>query len=252
MASDLFSLDGQVAVITGAARGIGKGAALALAQHGATVVLFDRLKSELLATTTEIQHEGRAVLVEGDITQSEDIERLVAATRTLGPIDILVNCAGVMHRTDIEHSSVTDLDRLWSVNGRGLFAVTQAFIPTMIEHRCGKIIQVGSLGSMVGLERRTAYAMTKGAVRQYTCSLALELGPYGINVNGIAPGYIATEMSKELLTDPERGSKLLDHIPLGRFGRASDLEGAFVFLASHASDYMTGQLLVIDGGWLTL
>jgi NAD(P)-dependent dehydrogenase (short-subunit alcohol dehydrogenase family) len=155
-----------------------------------------------------------------------------------------------MHRALATEAKVADLDRLWEVNVRGLYAVTQALLPQLLERGPGgKIVNVGSLGSVLGLERRAAYAATKGAVRQYTQSMAVDLGPHGICVNAIAPGYIDTRMTADWLDDPDRRRRLLERIPTGRFGEPVDLAGAFVFLSAPASDYVTGQILVVDGGW---
>jgi len=249
----IFDLTGRRAVVTGAARGIGRAAARALVRHGAEVLLVDILADELGETKRELSNAGAsAECLVADLRQASDIRRIVEVVADDGA-DILVNNAGIMRRAAATKVTLEDLDALWEINVRGLFALTQALLPQLIERGPGgKIINLGSLGSIVGLERRTAYALTKGAVRQYTQSLAIEMGRHGICVNGIAPGYIDTDMTAEWLHgDPERRRRLLERIVLGRFGRPEDLEGAFVFLASPASDYVTGQILVIDGGWTT-
>jgi NAD(P)-dependent dehydrogenase (short-subunit alcohol dehydrogenase family) len=249
--ASLFDLTGAVAVITGGARGIGRAAARALARHGASVVLFDRLGEQLERTAQELADAGTAVeFVVGDVRSDADLGRLADAAASLGPADIVVNSAGVIRRMDIQDLMVEDLDWMWAVNVRGLVAVTQAFLPQMIERRSGKIINLGSLGSVTGLELRTAYATTKGAVAQYTVSMAAEVGRYGICVNAVAPGYVDTDMAgKWINADPGRAAQLLARIPLGRFATPEDLEGTFAFLASPASDYVTGQVFLVDGGW---
>jgi NAD(P)-dependent dehydrogenase (short-subunit alcohol dehydrogenase family) len=251
---DMFRLDGTVAVVTGAARGIGKAAAAGLASRGATLVLFDRLEEQLDATAREIREEsGRPVHpVVGDVSEGPDRERLTERSRQVGAVSVLVNAAGVMRRTEVTALTVEDLDYLWQVNVGGTVGVTQLLLPQMVEAGYGKIINVGSLGSVRGLERRTGYATTKGAVAQYTVSLASEVGQHGVRVNAIAPGYVATDMASEwIYGDPDRTQRLRARIPLGTFATPEQLAGVFVFLAASASDYLTGQVLVADGGWTT-
>jgi NAD(P)-dependent dehydrogenase (short-subunit alcohol dehydrogenase family) len=247
----LFDLTGAVAVITGGARGIGRAAARALARQGASVVLFDRLGEQLEDTARELADGGTATeFIVGDVRSDDDLRRLADAAAGLGPVDIVINNAGVIRRMDIQDMTVEDLDWMWAVNVRGLVAVNQIFLPQMIERRRGKVINLGSLGSVTGLEQRTAYATTKGAVAQYTVSLAAEVGRYGICVNAIAPGYVDTDMAGTWISaEPGRTEQLLARIPLGRFAQPEDLEGTFAFLASPASDYVTGQVLLVDGGW---
>ena len=177
-------------------------------------------------------------------------DRLRAATEGLPAPTVLVNAAGIMIRTAITDLTAADLEALWHVNVHGTVAVTQSLLPGMIEHGYGKIINVGSLGSVRGLERRTGYATTTGAVAQYTMSLAAETAPHGIRANLIAPGYVATDMASTwMFDDTDRTNRLLARIPLGHFATPDDLAGTFVFLAAPASDYITGQTLLVDGGW---
>jgi NAD(P)-dependent dehydrogenase (short-subunit alcohol dehydrogenase family) len=251
MATGQFDLTGRRAVVTGAARGIGRAAAVALARHGAELVLVDILGDQLAETAEDIARGGAATHAHQlDVRDDDEVRALADAAAALGGVDILVNAAGIIHRALATEATVEDLDRLWEVNVRGLYAVTQALLPQLVEKRAGKIINVGSLGSVLGLERRAAYAATKGAVRQYTQSLAVDLGPHGICVNAVAPGYVETSMTADWLNDDgERRRRLLERIPSGRFGLPADMEGAFVFLAAPASDYVTGQIIVVDGGW---
>ncbi len=165
----------------------------------------------------------------------------------MGGADILVNSIGVQRRRPILEATSEDLEYVWGVNVAGVFAMTRALLPQMVAKGYGKIINVCSIGSFMGLDGKTVYAMTKGALAQYTRSSAVELARYGVRVNGIAPGYVETPMTHDFIHS-EREAEYLARIPLGRFADVEDLKGAFVFLASPASDYMIGQLLVLDGG----
>jgi NAD(P)-dependent dehydrogenase (short-subunit alcohol dehydrogenase family) len=247
---DAFDLSGKRVVVTGAARGIGCAAATALGRHGAELLLADARGDILADTVKELGRNGVEVAsVTMDVRSAEDVERLTEISAGTGELDILVNCAGVIGRARTTEATVKDLDAVWEVNMRGLYAVTQALLPQLVDGG-GKIINVGSLGSVLGLEQRAAYAATKGAVARYTQSLAVDLGRHGVCVNAIAPGYIQTDMSGEWLDgDADRRERMLERILLGRFGSPADVEGAFVFLAAPASDYLTGQIIVVDGGW---
>jgi NAD(P)-dependent dehydrogenase (short-subunit alcohol dehydrogenase family) len=249
----LFSLHGKLAVVTGAARGIGKAAARALAVHGAGLLLVDRLGTELASTAAEISETGAPVhTLVTDIAAADAGQRVRAAAAEAGTVSVVVNAAGVMVRSEITEVTAADLDTLWRVNVLGTIETTQCLLPQMIEQGYGKVINLGSLGSVRGLERRTAYATSKGAVAQYTISLASETGQYGIRANLIAPGYVTTDMASEwIYGDAERTAGLRARIPLGRFATPDDVSGPVVFLAAPASDYVTGQILLADGGWTT-
>lgn len=252
-ANDAFSLRGRVAVVTGAARGIGKAAAIALAGQGASLILADRLPDDLGKTKDALAEKGvQTEALLGDISDKSLHDDILRAAAAIGPVSILVNAAGVIRRTDVTELTVEDVDFLWQVNVVGTIAITQCLLPQMIRYGYGKIINIGSLGSVRGLERRTAYATTKGAVAQYTVSLASEVGKHGVRVNAVAPGYVDTDMTAPWIHgDSARTARLLERIPLGRFADPADLAGVFVFLAAPASDYMTGQILLVDGGWTT-
>ena len=248
---EAFDLTGRRALVTGAARGIGAAAATALGRHGAELLVADQNQDGLEQTASRLAGAGAKVQALGiDVRSTDDVARMVDAGASAGGIDILVNCAGVIDRKPSPEATLEDLDRLWEVNVRGLYSVTQAFLPQLIERGGGKIVNVGSLGSLLGLEHRAAYAATKGAVLRYTQSLAIDLGGYGICANTIAPGYIETDLSAGWLDgDDSRRDGMLQRIVLKRFGSPIDVEGAFVFLTAPASDYVTGQVLIVDGGW---
>lgn len=252
--SDLFDLSGSVALITGGAGDIGFAAARALAARGAGVCLLD-LGGDRLANATTLLHDAvgapRVTSVAADISRAADVAEAVSSTEEqLGPIDVLVNCAGVQRRGAVLDATAEDLELLWQVNVQGLVAVTQAVLPRMVAAGGGRIINVASLGAVLGLKDKVFYSLTKGAVAQYTRSLAVELGPQGIRANALAPGYVETRMTQSYLQeDPERTAGFLDRIPVGRFARPEDLEPFFVLLAARASEYLTGQVIVVDGGW---
>jgi NAD(P)-dependent dehydrogenase (short-subunit alcohol dehydrogenase family) len=239
------------ALITGAGRGIGRAAACALAARGADPILVDMDGDTLRTTANEIGSAGiRPQTLVRDMRDTTAVAEIAEHIADLGGLDILVNAAGVIRRAHATEATLADLDDVWAINVRALYALTQAVLPSMIGRRSPSIINVGSLGSLLGLSNRSAYAATKGAVRQYTQSLAIDLGAHGVRVNAIAPGYIATEMNRDWLdNDSVARRTLIDRIPLGRLGCPDDLAGTFVFLASRASAYLTGQLIVVDGGW---
>lgn len=246
----IFDLGGSIAVVTGAAQGIGLAATRALVGAGASVVMFDRSEEDLARVVKELSHQGHSVTaVPGDVRSDSDVARLVDVIGG-DRLQILINCAGIVVRGHALSIGPEEVDQAWDVNVRGLVRVTHALLPLMVDQGGGKIINMGSLGTLLGLELRSAYAASKGAVGQYSKSLAVDLAQHNICVNVIAPGYVRTPMTREWLTsDDERQARMLSRIPLGRFADSQDLEGLFVFLASPASNYITGQVIAIDGGW---
>lgn len=246
----LFDLTGKTAVITGGNRGLGKEISLGLAKAGADIIVVARkIDEEVLQ---EIRNFGvKAEKVEFDLLNFDKYgELLERCAEFTGNIDILVNNAGVQKRHDSTDFPKEDWDFVMDVNANASFFMCQTFGKHMLERGKGKIINLASLLSYQGGLRVPAYAASKGAVIQFTKSLANEWAHRGVNVNAIAPGYMATEMNTALLADENRNRQILERIPAGRWGRPEDMQGAAVFLASDASDYLHGITIPVDGGWL--
>ena len=250
--SNLFSLEGQVALVTGASRGIGKGIAVGLAGAGANLALVARSRSKLIEAQQEIQAIGvQAKIFPCDLSQTGGISELVAAvSASYGRIDILVNNAGTTHRDDAVNFPEERWDDVVKVNLKSVWLLSQQVGRGMIQRGSGKIINIASLLSFSGGIRAAAYAASKGGVAQLTKALANEWASKGVNVNAIAPGYIKTDMASALLNDPVRAAELMNRIPAGQFGTPDDIAGAAVFLASEAASYIHGHILTVDGGWM--
>ncbi len=250
---DLFSLDGKVSIVTGGGRGLGYGIAQALAGAGSDLVIASRSRHELDRASQEITEETkrRVLPLPLDLAREGEIERLVKTTlKKFGRIDVLVNNAGTTVRKPFLEISEKDFDDVVHLNLRAVFLLTQAVVREMIKRKSGKIINIASLGSQIGLRNISAYTATKGGISSLTRTLALELAVHNINVNAIAPGYYRTQLTEALFRDEEGYRWVLSRIPLGRPGVPEDVAGAAVFLASSASDYVTGQILFVDGGWI--
>lgn len=251
--NDLFDLTGRVAVITGASRGLGQYFGRALARAGADLVVTSRTLDALADFQQEIQELGRrAVAVELDVLERESIRAL--AERTLeayGQIDILVNNAGLNIRKPAVQVTWADWDTILDTNLKGQFFVAQAFAPHMIERAYGRIINVGSCTSVFGMEGIVPYTASRGGVLQMTKALAAEWGEHGITVNCLAPGWFETAQNRVLYEDEAWLASLNERIPLDRPGTPRDLDGTVVFLASAASEYVTGQIILVDGGFTT-
>ncbi len=249
---DLFRLDGRTALVTGAARGIGRAIAAALAGAGADVVLTGRGPGLAEAASTIGSESGRRTAsVPADLSSPGEARRLFReAEQAFGRVDILVNNAGIIRRADLGDYSEDDWDAVIEVNLKAVFLLSQAAAPAMAARGWGKIINIASVLTFQGGIRVPAYAASKGGLAQLTKALANELAPRGINVNAIAPGYIATDNTAALRADPVRFRQIVDRIPAGRWGEPSDLAGAAVFLASEASRYVHGHILLVDGGWM--
>jgi len=246
----LFDLSGSAAIVTGANTGIGQAIALALAGAGADVALAGRSRAD--ETAAEIDKLGRrSILIEADLGSAEPAQRIVdEALAGLGRLDILVNNAGIIRRADAVDFSEADWDAVVDTDLKSLFFLCQAAGRHMIAQGRGKIVNIASLLSFQGGIRVPAYTAAKSGVAGLTRALANEWAGKGINVNAIAPGYIATNNTAALQADETRNRQILERIPAGRWGAASDIGGAAVFLASPASDYVNGHILAVDGGWL--
>jgi len=247
----MFELDGKVAIVTGGAGGLGKPIALGLAKAGADVVVDDLEKAEPQKVVDEIEKLGRKGLaVSYDVTSADAMDEMVKKVKKeFGHIDILVNVAGINCRFSAEEMPPEEYEKVVRFNTLGTFLPCQAVGKLMIEQKKGKIINMGSVrGWVAPAIGGSAYATSKGGVHQLTRTLAVEWAKYGINVNGIAPALIMTDMTKEFLSKPEVYSKMTAEIPQARLGVPEDLLGAMVLLASDASDFITGQIIYVDGG----
>ena len=245
---DLFRLDGKVALVTGASRGLGAAMAEALAGAGADVALHGY---ESAAETAARIPGHRTAVFTADLGEREAAERLIADTlATFGRIDILVNNAGTIRRAPAAVHSDEDWDTVIGVNLSAVFRLSRAAGRHMLERGSGKIINTASLLAFQGGITVPGYAAAKGGVAQLTKALANEWASKGINVNAIAPGYMETDNTAPLRADVVRTRQITERIPAGRWGLPSDLAGTVIFLASHASDYVNGHVLVVDGGWL--
>ncbi len=248
---DAFKLDGKSAIVTGAARGLGQGIAIGLAEAGADVACVDILSTT--NTKKSIEKVGRkAIEIKTDLSALNSVDKIISTTKgAFGKIDILFNNAGIIRRAPITEFSEKDWDDVINVNQKTLFFLSQAVAKEMIKQgKGGKIINTASMLSFQGGILVSSYTSSKSAVMGLTRLMANELAPHGINVNAIAPGYMATDNTAPLRADPVRNKAILDRIPAGRWGTPEDLKGIAVFLASDASSYLQGYTVAVDGGWL--
>jgi len=253
MILDLFKLDNKVALVTGAGRGLGQAMAIALAEAGADVAGLDVLPLD--ETATCVQALGRRFLpLSANLLEAhaEDMTQVIEQVVTgLGSLDVLINNAGIIRRAPVLEFSEKDWDDVMQINLKAVFLLSQAAGRVMVKQGKGKIINIASMLSFQGGIRVPSYTASKSGVAGITRLMANELAASGLNINAIAPGYMATDNTAPIRADAERASSILDRIPAARWGEPADLMGAVVFLASAASDYMNGAIVPVDGGWLT-
>ena len=248
---DSFKLDGKTVLVTGAARGLGQGMALALAEAGADIVAVDILPAD--DTRKQVEALGRrCAVVTGNLGDRKSIPAVITEAKKFSArLDILVNCAGIIRREDFEKFTEKDWDDVMGININAVFFLSQLFVREALARQgTAKIINIASMLSFQGGIRVPSYTASKSAVQGLTRLIASELGGKGINCNAIAPGYMATDNTAPLRADADRSAAILARIPAGRWGLPEDLKGAVVFLASPASDYVNGYTLAVDGGWL--
>jgi NAD(P)-dependent dehydrogenase (short-subunit alcohol dehydrogenase family) len=250
-----FSLKGRVAAVTGASRGIGYAIALGLAEAGADMALMSRTENALGLVSASIEKRGRqCVAVAGDVGKEPDVKHFFDTTKSeYGRIDVLVNCAGISpYMKPAEELSDTEWNDVINVNLTGTFRCCREAAKVMLTQGSGSIINLASMGSYVGLRNASAYVASKGGVQLLTRTLAVEWAQRGIRVNAIAPGFIDTDMLSFLRNDEGAKQRILNSTPMGRLAPPDELVGAVIYLASDASRFVTGETIVIDGGYLAL
>ncbi len=247
---ETYNFKDKTVVVTGSSRGLGREIALVFSKAGANLVLASRDSEKLKVVAEEIKSEGGRVLpFSVDVTNKEQVEALMEkACDEFGQIDVLINNAGVIYRVPAAQMSEEEWDDTIAVNLKGTFLCSQAAGKKMIEKRSGKIVSISSEKGLVGFPERSAYCASKGGIVMLTKALAVEWAPYNIQVNAIAPTYIETEMTREILSDPEKYREVISTIPMKQVCKPRDLFGAILLFASEASSLITGQTLPVDGG----
>jgi len=251
MGLEIFDLTGKVAMVTGSTRGMGEVEAMALAKAGADVAVCGRVESDLKRVSGAIRDLGRNS--EGffmEVTSRESIhEGVNRILEHFGRVDILVNNTGTNYRVPVLEYPEDKWDLVINTNLKSYYLVAQAVVPQMIERNSGKVINISSIAGQVGIINQLAYGSSKGGVNEMTRIMAVEWAKNAINVNAIAPNYFETDMVKQIFNDPERLKFIKERTPMGRWGKLPEFEGIVIFLASAASDFITGQVICIDGGW---
>jgi 2-dehydro-3-deoxy-D-gluconate 5-dehydrogenase len=248
--NSMFDLSGKVAMVTGSSTGLGQGMSIGLAASGADLILVDRVDSpETAATITGMGRKAKCLVA--DLSSVDAVQKVAAdAIAVYGKVDILVNNAGTIRRVPAIDFAEKDWDDVMDLNAKTVFFLSQAIARDMLKRKQGKIINIASLLSFSGGITVPSYSASKGAVAQITKALANEWAQYGLNINAIAPGYMVTNNTANLRKDADRTRSISERIPMGKWGTPEDLQGAAVFLASKASDYVNGHVLVVDGGWM--
>jgi meso-butanediol dehydrogenase/(S,S)-butanediol dehydrogenase/diacetyl reductase len=241
-------LTNKTAIITGGGSGIGQACAWAFYQEGANVVLFGRREDKLKETAQELG--SRAMTVSGDMTRTEDLDRLVQETLSkFHRIDILVNNAGLFKGAPLHEISDEQYDEMMNINMRAVFQLTRRVLPVMMEQKSGNIIHISSILGIIAVPQVAVYNISKGALNQFSRSIAVEYGSYGIRSNSICPGLIETDMTADLMKDEALMQEWSKGYPIGRFGKPEDVASACLFLASDESSFITGTVLPVDGGF---
>ncbi len=248
---DRFKLDGKTAIVTGASRGIGRAVAMGLAEAGADVAVLGNTSNPEEVRRAVLDLGRKSLALQGDLTDRGFRSRVVdGVLDQWGRIDILVNSAGTQVRTPAVDFAEADWDQVIDLNLTTLFRMCQRVGREMLKQKSGKIINIASVQSFTGGITIPAYAASKGGVAQVTKALANEWARFNVNVNAVAPGYILTDLTQPLFDNPVRSKEITQRIPAQRWGKPEDLQGAVIFLASSASDFVHGHILLVDGGWM--
>ena len=241
-------LKDKTAIITGGESGIGLATARAFCKEGAKVILFGRQKEKLISAANELGES--ALIVQGDMTKNDDLDQLINNTlNNFKGIDILVNSAGLFNGAPLHEISDSQWDGMMDINIRSVFQLTRRVLPTMIAQKNGSIVHISSIAGLIALPGVAAYNVSKGALNQFSRSIAVEYGSYGIRSNSICPGLIETDMTADLMKDASLMQEWSKEYPIGRFGKPEDVASACLFLASDESSFITGTVLPVDGGF---